>query len=192
MFNKRKGFTLFEAVISLAFLSIASGVILQVFYTSSSLNQRASDIDMANSILAQSINVSKNAERVTDFFNNDEMYEYKISESATEDDVLSKVSIFYDKDWNVLDASIEIPENAHFVATFELSEEVVYNEEVYSSFSFENDENTKSVNKGVLYNIESSVSLVNTEMPINNLGELSNELLTTLSGTKYIGNGEVE
>ncbi len=192
MLKKRKGFTLFEAIISVGIIAVSSITILQIFYTSGNLNRRASDLDTGNSILTQAIELSQTAEDPTVFFNNGDIFNGRVSVASENPKALFTVANYYDKEWNVLiPTGEEVPNDTKFVATYDLiEEEVIFDEQVIDSFAIGEDSSEAEFqeNKGVLYTIDATINIVNEALFTDNVGDLSSPVLTTLSSGKFIGN----
>lgn len=176
MFEKRKGFTLFEAIITVGIISIASVVILQIFYMASSLSNRAEDLDNGNYILKQNLELSKNAKSYDDFFTDEDLFEYASIEKFESDEILKTALVYYDKDWNM---QKEKSDETKFEIKYELIEDVIYEE-------------TSSENKGSLYKINSEIIILKKPLFNYETGSLSSDVLTTLSGSKYIGNTKID
>lgn len=93
---KRKnseGFTLIEAIISLAVLSIASVFILQMFVTAAQLNSNARDIDRADAL------VSSVMEGFYTMNDPREYAESSVFPYSAEVDGELRMQIYYDGDW---------------------------------------------------------------------------------------------
>lgn len=57
--KNEKGFTLIEVILSIALLSIVSGIVLQLFIASKNLNVESSDLDLAGIYAANAIEEMK-------------------------------------------------------------------------------------------------------------------------------------
>ncbi len=192
MLKKQNGFTLLEVIISVIIIAISSIVILKAFYSADTLNERADNLDVANLILSQAIDVSKNVTSFDDFFNNSDIFEQKVVEINSSDftNVLT-VYVYYDKDWNMINVSNNnIPKNAEFIFKYELFEEkLFYEDEALSKIRFgDNTEIETTKTKGILYKIVGTVNINKPPIFSYANGILSQTELTSITGSKYLGN----
>lgn len=94
--GKNSGFTLLEVIVSIAALSFISVFILQMFISSSNLNNRAKDSDIAMSVAISEIESLKKHSAVSGYLSEgDDIRE------TTENNGVITVSLYYDKAWNL-------------------------------------------------------------------------------------------
>lgn len=109
---RQKGFTLIEAVLSLAVLALTSVFILQFFVSADRLNDRASALDQANVLCITALEHFKGAGSVQGMQQADPYRHAQQTRSGAE----TMLTLFYDADFVPCDASSQVYElQLHFV-----------------------------------------------------------------------------
>lgn len=103
--KNNNGFTLLEVIISVAALSVMSVFVLQMFMSSATLNARARDADIAMTVAMQEIENLKTYSSLSEYL-------------ADDSDTLT-VSLYYDKDWNLMAG--EAPADAKYCSKMDLN-----------------------------------------------------------------------
>lgn len=102
--KSKKGFTLVEMIISVAFLAVISLVLAELFISAQNCLDKAHDLDQGVHIAKKAIETFKAGERPEDFINSESAHSSDISESG--DTIIIKT--YYDEDWNVLNPSDDL------------------------------------------------------------------------------------
>lgn len=160
----KKGFSLLEIIISIAFLAFLSGFILQMFLVSSDLNQKAKNLDKASTIAMNYIELFKSYDSAEQFI----IENFKTEALETEDGY--KIAKHFDKDWNETQEG-----SSYFTLNLYLTEEHNSNES-YIAYEI----NSKSITK----KIEGSVFNIKTDV-INNNEIDSKKQLVEFNTSRY-------
>lgn len=138
LFTNNKGFTLLEAILSIATLAMLSGFILQMFIVASSANVKAQNLDKAS---VEAMNIIENIKSFDYYINPNEtdfFKEFALNKNEGE-------YIFYkayDENWNPIQdindiillgaeeaENKEFPDNFSFLLKLELDEDNIPNKE---------------------------------------------------------------
>lgn len=105
--KKNDGFTLLEAIVAIAALLIMSVFILRMFLSSSTLNNRAKNTDMAVATAITAIESLKKHDSLSAYL--------AANDGVPAEDGSVTLMNFYDKDWHSLPATTaSLPDNAVF------------------------------------------------------------------------------
>lgn len=104
--RKKDGFTILEAIIAIAELSIISVFILQMFISSAALNNRAKSTDIAMTMAITEIESLKKHDSLSDYL--------AANGIASTGDGAMTVGIYYDRDCNPIETGTEPAANADF------------------------------------------------------------------------------
>ncbi len=115
--KNKKGFTLVEMIISVAFLAVISLVLAELFISSQNCLDKAHDLDRSVHIAKKTIESFKAGEKPEDFIKSGSMRSSDISESG---DTIA-VKTYYDEDWRILNPSDDLLESkTAFTSTVEI------------------------------------------------------------------------
>lgn len=163
VYNRLKnsdGFSILEAIISIAAIALMSGFILRMFLVSNTANKNAENIDQATLLAASEIDLYKAQKNADDYGK-----ACKNALVAQTDDGY-EVQWFYDKAWNKLtagqleplagDASLQAPAGTLYILRLSFVRD---KEQSYETDSFSGVQNTKSYRgySGEYINIEAVV-----------------------------------
>lgn len=140
----KKGFSLLEIIISIAFLASLSGFILQMFLVSNDLNQKAKDLDKASTIAMNYIELFKSYDSAEEFIIDN------FKTSAIDTDNGYKIVKHFDKDWDEIH-----DDSSYFTLNLYLTEEDSSNES-YIAYEVNSKSITKKI-EGSVYNIKTDV-----------------------------------
>jgi len=113
----KKGFTLVEMIISVAFLAVISLVLTELFISAQNCLDKAHDLDQSVHIAKKTIETFKAGEKPEDFINSEPAQSSDISESG---DTIT-VKTYYDDNWQVLDPSDDLLQTkTAFTSTVEI------------------------------------------------------------------------
>ncbi len=114
--KNKKGFTLVEMIISVAFLAVISLVLAELFISSQNCLDKAHDLDQSVHIAKKTIENFKAGEGPNDFID-ESISSSDISESG--DTIVVKT--YYDEDWKILNPSDDLLQSrTAFVSTVEI------------------------------------------------------------------------
>lgn len=122
--KNKKGFTLYEMIISVFIVSISSVFILQLFLFSRTLNAKANDIDNGSIVLLDAMEISKSSPSINKYVK-DDFFNGSVRES-TEDNEIINIYKCYDKNWSsvLLKTKTFDPENLPETAQYLLNVEI--------------------------------------------------------------------
>ncbi|MFV0503924.1 MAG: hypothetical protein ACK5LT_08160 [Lachnospirales bacterium] len=164
MRKKSKGFTIYESIIAIAFISICSIPLLNIFLGASEINSRARNIDIGTNIASNYIELMRGVDEEHKFLTN------KMLENSTitrnEDSIV--VEQYYNKEWKVVTADeVSESEEKLFKCTVNIDVGEYNNKELILSFSDKID--LATVNKGRYYVMV--VKMNNFDAVTNELGD---------------------
>ncbi len=105
--SNENGFTLMEAVISIAVLAIISGFILQMFIVSNNVNNKAGDIDSGNSMIFTAVELFKKNQSMEEFLKED----FFSGSTVINNNYNTTIYKCYDKSYNQIPDSDFTPED---------------------------------------------------------------------------------
>lgn len=115
--KSKKGFTLVEMIISVAFLAVISLVLAELFISAQNCLDKAHDLDQSVHIAKKTIETFMAGENPEDFINSESTRSSDISESG---DTIA-VKTYYDEDWRILDLTDELLQSkTTFTSTVEI------------------------------------------------------------------------
>lgn len=115
--KSKKGFTLVEMIISVAFLAVISLVLAELFISAQNCLDKAHDLDQSVHIAKKTIETFKAGEKPEDFIESESMSSSNISESGDAFAVMT----YYDEDWQVLNPSDDLLKSkTAFISTVEI------------------------------------------------------------------------
>lgn len=183
--KKYRGFTLYESIIAIGFLSICSVIILQFFIFSNEVNNKARNIDISDNIVTNSIEKVRGLNSSEEIFNGKSIYANSTIDISKNNEL--SILAYYDKDFNLLpnrlnnQGEIIIPKNARFILSQSLKYSDYQGQYVIESFSDDGNIENSPYN-GSIFTFNAKINEYNYDT--NEIGdELSN-----LSTSKYLVN----